>query len=43
MKTEFKKWLAIKLLDWSFSIMPDCTFKIKLAKLISADLLNGIE
>jgi hypothetical protein len=43
MKTEFKKWLAVKLLNWSFSIMPECEFKIELAKLISTELLNGMD
>ena len=43
MKTEFKKFIAVKLLDWSFSIMPDCKFKIELAKLISSDLLKGLD
>ena len=43
MITEIKKWLAVKLLNWSFSIMPECKFKTELAKLISTELLNGME
>jgi hypothetical protein len=43
MKTEFKKWLSVLLLDWSFSIMPDCKFKIELAKFIDENLMNGMD
>jgi len=43
MKTELKKLIAVKLLDWSFSIMPDCKFKIELAKLMSNELLKGMD
>jgi len=43
MKTELKKWLAVKLLNWSFLIMPDCKFKIELAKLIRTELLSGMD
>ena len=40
MKTEIKKAIAMKLLDWSFTIMPDCQFKIKLAMLIASDPIS---
>jgi len=30
--------IALKLLNWSFSIMPDCDFKIKLANFIKNNL-----
>ncbi len=43
MKTELKKLIAVKLLDWSFRIMPDCKFKIELAKLMTNELLKGID
>lgn len=43
MKIELKKWLSIKLLYISFSIMPDCKFKIELARLINTGLLKGID
>lgn len=43
MKTEFKKWVSIKLLNWSFLIMPECKFKIELAKLTSTELLSGMD
>lgn len=43
MKTEFKKYISVLLLRWSFAIMPDCEFKSKLAKLISKELLFGID
>lgn len=43
MKKEIRKLIAVKLLDWSFSIMPDCRFKTELAKLMSDNLLDGID
>jgi len=43
MKTELKKLIAVKLLDWSFKIMPDCKFKIELAKLMTNELLKGMD
>jgi hypothetical protein len=43
MKNEVKKWLAVVLLRWSFSIMPDCKFKVELAKLIINELGTGLD
>lgn len=43
MKKEIRKLIAVKLLDWSFSIMPDCRFKNELARLMSDKLLDGID
>lgn len=43
MKIELKKLIAVKLLNWSHSIMPDCNFKLELSKLINSELLNGMD
>ena len=43
LKEEIKKLIALKLLNWSFEIMPDCKFKIKLAILMVNELSKGID
>lgn len=43
MKNELKKWVSVKLLIWSFNVMPDCEFKKELAKLINSKILTGID
>jgi len=42
LKTEFRKYVAIKLLSWSLSIMPSCKFKAALSAVIVTDLMNGM-
>jgi hypothetical protein len=37
-KHELKKLIAVKLLYWSFCIMPDSEFKTELAKLMVNEL-----
>lgn len=43
MKNELKKWLSVKLLIWSYNVMPDCEFKTELAKLINDKILTGMD
>lgn len=43
MKTELKKYFAVKLLRLSFWIMPKCKFKLQLAKLVNNHLLEGMD
>lgn len=43
MRKEIRKLIAVKLLDWSFSIMPDCRFKTEMAKLMADKLLDGMD
>ena len=37
-KSIMRAIIALKLLKWSFSIMPDCDFKIQLANFIKNNL-----
>ena len=37
MRTELRKLVALILLRWAFIVMPDCKFKIELAKLLSRE------
>ena len=42
MRRELKKIIALQILDWSVSIMPDCEFKRKLVDLLINELLEGM-
>lgn len=40
---ELRKWLSVKLIDYAFTVMPTCYFKLKLAKFIEQDLWHGMD
>ena len=42
MKNEIRIYISLKLLNWSFDIMPECEFKLQLAKLIRDRIMNSI-
>jgi len=42
LKIEFRKYVAVKLLSWSYAIMPPCKFRTELSKIIVTDLMKGI-
>ncbi len=39
-KKEIQKLIATWLMNWAFSVMPDCSFKIKYADFMSKEIIN---
>lgn len=37
---EFKKLIAVKLLSWAYSVLPECDFKYKYSEFLKENILD---